>query len=272
MTDLPSSRKHNTYIPQGNHIGIDGSSVAQSQVAGQSGRDTIQAARDLFIVNQSEQKNALEFLKERDSELKSQFAEKLERAAQLIAELRQQVEAQLSTISPEGKTIITELLDQLQSITEHETTLERIEKNMSSCLYAAAWLRTNKTNIIGYAVEQTFAHDNAVKPKQSSSHRSLEELRARFGEDIESYIMWIITYLKDGLTPRSFSESVYLDFDRESYRRAFSSVISKLLTLTTDDLKSVSLEVNSFNMLLRYINRFLINEDNGLDLYSQYDL
>lgn len=247
-------------------LNIGDSTLSDNQVGGQAGHDVNQAGRDLFVVNQEAQKNAFLLLKSQEERLIAQFQEEFERISSLISELREQIESQLMATVPESEEKIRDLLSQLQRLADHNSTLRSIDDDYSSCLYAAGWLSSQKRNLVRYAVCRTFAPGVAIEPLQSCRFRNIRDLEKRFAVDVGTYLDWLLTYLRSGLLPRDFDKAlVNLDFPGQVYKEAFSSILTDLL-----DPEAISLSLEPTEMLGTYIDRFLIKEDNGLDLYSNF--
>ena len=247
-------------------MNIGDSSLSDNQIGGQAGHDVNQAGRDLFVVNQEARKNAFLLLRSQEDRLTAQFREEFERISSLISELREQIESQLMAIVPESKEKIRDLLSQLQRLADHNSTLRSIDDDHSSCLYAAGWLSSQKHNLVRYAVSKTFAPGVAIEPFQSSRLSNIHELEERFAMDVAIYLDWLLNYLRSGLLPKDFDKAwVNLDFPRAVYKDVFSSIVTDLL-----DPEAISLNLESTEMLATYIDRFLIKEDNGLDLYSSF--
>lgn len=244
-------------------LNIGGSTLSDNQIGGQAGHDVNQAGRDLFVINQEARKSAFLLLKSQEGRLTAQFREEFEQISSLISELREQIERQLMATAPESKEKIRDLLSQLQRLADHNSTLESIDEDCSYCLYAAGWLSSQKRSLVRYAVSRTFAPGIAIEPLQSRRFRNIQDLEKRFAMDIEIYLDWLLTYLRSGLVPRDFDKAlVNLDFPGQVYKEAFSSILTDLL-----HPEAISLSVNSTEMLGTYIDRFLIKEDNELNLY-----
>lgn len=136
---------------------------------------------------------------------------------------------------------------------------------MQASKEAANWLNKNRKELLQYVRTETFTEDYRLR---SYSHIQVNEEEIRlFCQDLNFYLRWIVHYLAQGLKPRDMPKGVItLALEQKIYIEAFLLIRNKKVGPNTD------LSKEAHEMLLSYINRFLIKQDLKRDQISKQDM
>ncbi|MBD1876940.1 hypothetical protein H6F75_25985 [Nodosilinea sp. FACHB-131] len=244
---------------------ITNSTLANSPI-GQAEGNVNQANRDInYFFNTSQEDwsaEKIEKIRRFEESLREEFREKLKHAALLVDDLRRCIEHQLT----EGKTkdfdTVLSLLDELQAITGNESTIKAIKEDLDFCYEGGVWLQDNKRRLSLLAKDYIFTQgDLPMLLKGKHQRIPFKELENRFVQDLETYIGWIVIYLKIGRTPQSkdFNDGIFklhFDFPESAYKEAF-----RILTLNYFEPEVSGLSPGAAIHTASYVNRFIFDRD-----------
>lgn len=247
------------------HLGIEQSRLEKTQVGGQAGRDLNLAGRDIYntTVNHGEEDfpSIDDHLRGQEKILKEQFQEKLDAIASLVEELREGIYRALDSVAFGNTERIKDLLDQLAGLAGVEADFEQIQRNRKYYYEAAAWLDENMNILVQYSINHAFIGRD-YPPYYDSKNAFIvrnSEARQSFGEDIKAYFAWIKLHLLTTTIPRNFDKKhVKLFFQDDVYKNAFTKIKYDAIGSAHN---SGELSAMASQVLIRYINRFLLKRD-----------
>lgn len=148
-----------------------------------------------------------------------------------------------------------EFLEAFQKIQEFKDDLNKIDSKSKSCLEAAKWLIGNREKLVASACGALFNHE--LQLKQSNYLRISIEGYKLFYRDLSIYLKWISHYLGMGGTiPKPLPKGlIAAPIEYRFYIQAFE------LMKRSEIIQTSSLSDGAFDMLISYINRFLIDRE-----------
>ena len=221
----------------------------------------MEAKRETRFVNSNvtiiQQQVETGWLEESISELRTKYHElehsyihKFEQVSEFVRNLEEQVQ-RISEDSGER----FEFLEAFQKIQEFKDDLNKIDSKSKSCLEAAKWLMGNREKLVVFACNALFNHE--LQLKQSDHLKISTEGYELFRRDLIIYFKWINHYLGMGGTiPKPLPEAlIAAPIEYRFYIQAFDLMTHSEIMLTS------SISNGAFDMLVSYINRFLIDRE-----------
>ena len=180
------------------------------------------------------------------------FKEELTKISNLIGELEMQLCASTQNHGSQIKTV-----EIIQAIQRFKDQSIKIESKFQSSVEAADWLSRNLTEIVIYTSKLVF--DDRLNVLDSPGVFITIEDYKDFQNDLYVLYVWIMRNLDaGGATPRLLKrQKLVLPIKYKFYGLAFERVIKmKISKLSKQDISK-----DAVQLLVRYINRFLIRRD-----------
>lgn len=197
-------------------------------------------------------------LQEREKELNKKFQEKLDAISRLIEELRESLYRQVQLAPSQDRKKIDSLFSQIEALAGKEATFKQIKAQRPYYNRAEEWLDANIEWLVQYAVTETFTERNPPNMKKhklkNSSSACAKEL---FGEDIRTCLVSIRLHISTKTVPKKSTRgSIHFVIHSDSYKNAFSKIKYALAESAQKEIP-----VESVQVLVRYLNRFLIKAE-----------
>lgn len=173
-----------------------------------------------------------------------------------ISDLIEDLETQLRE-STQDNDLRIKTVEIIQAIQRFRNQSIKIESKFRSSVEAADWLSKHLTEIVIDTSKLVF--DNRLNVRDSPGlFISIEDYKS-FQNDLYVLYVWIMRNLDTGgATPKLLKkQKLVLPIDYEFYGHAFEKIIRiKIRTLRKQDISK-----DAVQLLVRYINRFLIRRD-----------
>ncbi len=237
---------------------------------GQAGGSVNQASRDInYFINSVQgdlSEDKVEKIRQFEESLRTEFKEKLDKAALLVNDLRGCIEYQLTDGKPKDDAAILKLLDELQSTLGKESRLKLIDEDLEFCHEGGIWLHKNKHRLAVCAKDYIFNHQaSSTLLGNSPPELTYQQIEERFIQDLETYLAWISLHLRTGTNPKTkdFQDgifSIHLDLPDSLYKGAFEALNANFVDPIVSGLSD-----GAANNTANYINRFLVDRDLSQD-------
>ncbi|MEM6256558.1 MAG: hypothetical protein AAF821_26935 [Cyanobacteria bacterium P01_D01_bin.156] len=267
------------------NLRINDSELAESTLGGQAGENIIQvlgnqAARDLVqiiigseVVREDKEKVLGKYLSpERLSELTENSQIELEKVQRVLSQARERVkdlrtlvENKIKEIKPHtSRNQLLNLIHELQEILYEKDNFEEILNCRRYDAEAALWLLSHLDAIVDSTTDFLFAQDPLPSLRENFLRKKLSviELKERFSKTIATYISALYPFVLNGRAKVSFSQkdrnSIFLDFPNQIYISCLEHLKHGLIM---SNYESGEISAEAANVVYRYINRFLIDQE-----------